>query len=146
MLPLMHPVLDLLFLGSVIIIWGMIIYQLVLTLAGYRYRYRTVQEHERLLGIDQQPAPVSIMIPARNEEVVTFFRDNGKTAVTLRVHATKGLMRFYAVDGGDFFKAVPADSNPKDDPQVIFTPGPGFYMVPTAPFPASMRCAACPRA
>lgn len=83
---------------------------------------------------------------ARNEEVVTFFRDNGKTAVTLRVHATKGLMRFYAVDGGDFFKAVPADSNPKDDPQVIFTPGPGFYMVPTAPFPASMRCAACPRA
>jgi cellulose synthase/poly-beta-1,6-N-acetylglucosamine synthase-like glycosyltransferase len=66
----MHPVLDLLFLGSVIIIWGMIIYQLVLTLAGYRYRYRTVQEHERLIGIGHEPAPVSIMIPARNEEVV----------------------------------------------------------------------------
>ncbi|HOH08768.1 MAG TPA: glycosyltransferase, partial [bacterium] len=70
MLPLMHPALDLLFLGSVVIIWGMIVYQLVLTLAGYRYRHRIQQEHQQLLAKGGEPAPVSIMIPARNEEVV----------------------------------------------------------------------------
>jgi cellulose synthase/poly-beta-1,6-N-acetylglucosamine synthase-like glycosyltransferase len=69
-LPLMHPLLDLLFLGSVFIIWGMIVYQLVLTLAGYRYRQRIMQEHEGLLQVAHDLAPISIMIPARNEEVV----------------------------------------------------------------------------
>ena len=66
----MHPVLDLLFLASVAVIWGMIIYQLVLTLAGYRYRHRISLEHERLLAAGHEPASISIMIPARNEELV----------------------------------------------------------------------------
>ncbi len=78
MLPLMHPALDLLFLISVLVIWGMIVYQLVLTLAGYRYRHRVQQEHETLLGKNHDPAPISIMIPARNEEVVI-----GKTIRTI---------------------------------------------------------------
>jgi len=77
-LPLMHPALDLLFLISVLVIWGMIVYQLVLTLAGYRYRHRVQQEHETLLGKNHDPAPISIMIPARNEEVVI-----GKTIRTI---------------------------------------------------------------
>jgi len=66
----MHPLLDLLFLGSVVIIWGMIVYQLVLTLAGYRYRQQVVRQHSRLIAGHYEPAPISIMIPARNEEVV----------------------------------------------------------------------------
>lgn len=70
LLPIIHPTLDLLFLGSVIIIWGMIVYQLVLTLAGYRYRSRITAEHERLLQTHHDAQPVSIMVPARNEEVV----------------------------------------------------------------------------
>jgi len=70
LLPYMHPVLDLLFLASVAVIWGMIIYQLVLTLAGYRYRHQISQEHERLLAAGHEPASISIMIPARNEELV----------------------------------------------------------------------------
>ncbi len=74
----MHPALDLLFLISVLVIWGMIVYQLVLTLAGYRYRHRVQQEHETLLGKNHDPAPISIMIPARNEEVVI-----GKTIRTI---------------------------------------------------------------
>lgn len=48
----------------------MIVYQLLLTLAGYRYRHQIMQQHQRLLQQDHLPAPVSIMIPARNEEVV----------------------------------------------------------------------------
>lgn len=70
MLPIMHPILDMLFLSSVVIIWGMIVYQLVLTLAGYRYRHQINREHQRLLETHHEPAPISIMIPARNEEVV----------------------------------------------------------------------------
>jgi cellulose synthase/poly-beta-1,6-N-acetylglucosamine synthase-like glycosyltransferase len=63
-------ILDLLFLVSVVSIWLMIIYQLLLTFAGYRYRRNIQIEHVRL--IDKQPflPPVSIMIPARDEELV----------------------------------------------------------------------------
>lgn len=70
LLPLMHPLFDLAFLGSVTIIWGMIVYQLVLTLAGYRYRHHIEREHQRLLEGSPDLKPISIMIPARNEEVV----------------------------------------------------------------------------
>ena len=70
MLPLMHPMLDLFFLSSVVIIWGMIIYQLVLTLAGYNYRRRIAHDHAQLLAGHHEPEPISIMVPARNEEMV----------------------------------------------------------------------------
>lgn len=80
----------------------------------------------------------------RGEEVVTFYRDNGKAPVTLRVHAAPGTMTIFAVDGGDFFKGVKADSNKKDDPQIVFKQGEGFFYVPTPPFPAAMRCTTCP--
>lgn len=70
MIPLVHPVLDSLFLVSVVIIWLMIGYQVILAFAGYRYR-------QHLLRIDAQdnhslqswPA-ISIMVPAHNEERV----------------------------------------------------------------------------
>ncbi|MFN0112788.1 MAG: CAP domain-containing protein [Blastocatellia bacterium] len=81
----------------------------------------------------------------RGQEIITFFRDNGKAAATIRVHAAPGALTFFAVDGGDFFKGVAADSNPKDDPQVIFLPGAGFFYKPAPAFPAAMRCGSCPR-
>ncbi len=81
----------------------------------------------------------------RNEEIITFFRDNGKVTATIRVHAAPGMMTFYATDGGDFFKGVKADGNRYDDPQVIFTPGLGFFYTSAPAFPANMRCTTCPQ-
>lgn len=76
----------------------------------------------------------SVHDAARNEEIVTFTRATGKPAAVIRVHAARGLMRFYAVDGGSemggFFKGVPANGLRKDDPQVVFTPGPALLVAP----------------
>ncbi len=81
----------------------------------------------------------------RNEEVVTFFRDNGRPAAMLRVHAAPGEMTFFAVDGGaqmrSFFRGVPADADKTNDPQVVFRPGLASF---ADPFPAQLRCASCP--
>jgi uncharacterized protein YkwD len=83
---------------------------------------------------------------ARGEELVTFYRGEGRPAATLRVHAASGALHFFAVDGAgeamNFFKSVPADSNKKDDPQVIFLPGLANF---NTPFPAAMRCDSCPQ-
>jgi len=81
----------------------------------------------------------------RNEEIITFFRDNGKVTATIRVHAAPGMMTFYATDGGDFFRGAKADGNRYDDPQVIFTPGLGFFYTSAPAFPANMRCTTCPQ-
>ncbi|UCE06723.1 MAG: glycosyltransferase family 2 protein, partial [bacterium] len=69
-MPIIHPVLDLFFLLSVIIIWFMIAYQLILTFAGYRYRRKIYAEQAELEANPQQLEPVSVMIPARNEGLV----------------------------------------------------------------------------
>lgn len=69
-LPYSHLSLNVLFLSSVIIIWIMIIYQVILTFAGYRYRHRIVQEQEKVQDAVKEWPPISIMIPARNEEIV----------------------------------------------------------------------------
>ncbi|MGE0127058.1 MAG: hypothetical protein AB7U82_03045 [Blastocatellales bacterium] len=85
----------------------------------------------------------------RGEEIVTFYRDGGKPAATIRAHASPNVMTFFAVDGGSemkgFFRGVPADGNSKDDPQIIFVPGRAQFLVDTEPFPATLRCASCPR-
>ena len=81
----------------------------------------------------------------RNEEIITFFRDNGKTTATIRVHAGQGALTFYAVDGGDFFSGVKAVGYSKDGAQVIFTPGLGFFYTSAPAFPANMRCTTCPK-
>ena len=84
---------------------------------------------------------------SRGEEIVTFYRDNARPAATIRVHAAPNVMTFFAVDGGaemkNFFKGVPADSNPKDDPQIIFVPGQAKFFTQAEPFPAALRCASC---
>ena len=65
-----HPVLDILFLLSVIIIWFMIAYQLILTFAGYRYRRKVNLEQQEIKNDPALLEAVSILIPARNEELV----------------------------------------------------------------------------
>ena len=63
-------VIDLLFVFSVLLIWFMLVYQFVLTLAGYLYSRDAARERRRL---DEQPPDlpgVSVLIPAHNEEMV----------------------------------------------------------------------------
>ncbi|MFC1682792.1 glycosyltransferase [Candidatus Zixiibacteriota bacterium] len=69
-MPFLHPFLDLCFLISVAIIWLMIVYQLILTFAGYRYRNKIIDEQDQMESNPQEFKPVSVMIPARNEGLV----------------------------------------------------------------------------
>jgi len=68
-MPYSLVLVDGLFLLSVSVIWTMVIYQLVLTLFGYQYRRRMARARQEI-GRGGSPPPVSILIPARNEEVV----------------------------------------------------------------------------
>src|SRR5882762_5085953 len=62
--------LSIIFLLSVIMIWFMIAYQLVLTVAGY-FHYRASLQEKRSVDARQFDYPmVSILIPAHNEEKV----------------------------------------------------------------------------
>ena len=69
-MPISHPVLDVLFLLSVIIIWFMIAYQLILTFAGYRYRRKVHIEQKEIENNPPDLEAVSLLIPARNEALV----------------------------------------------------------------------------
>lgn len=79
----------------------------------------------------------SIHDASRDEEIVTFYRP-GKTSATIRIHAARGVLTLYAIEGGaamqSFLKGLPADNNPKDDPQIILHPGIGYFNAPHAPF------------
>ncbi len=65
---------------------------------------------------------------ARNEEIVTFVRQNGAPRSTIRIHAAPDQLTFFAIDGGtlmkNFLRGVLADDNCLDDPQMIFVPKP----------------------
>ena len=62
--------LSIIFLLAVILIWFMIGYQLVLTLAGF-FHYRSSQKEKKIIDQQQFDFPrVSILIPAHNEEKV----------------------------------------------------------------------------
>lgn len=103
----------------------------------------------------QKPVPVeagtwkSVHDISANEEIVTFYRDNGLPAARLRVQATKDNLTFFVIDGGsemkNFFKSPVFDYNKKDDPQVIFKPGFAFVLGTSEIFPSNTRCASCPR-
>lgn len=79
----------------------------------------------------------SVHDAARDEEIVTFSRP-GKPTATIRIHAVRNVLTLYAVEGGSamqgFLKGFAADSNPKDDPQIILHPGIGYFNAPHAPF------------
>ena len=69
-MPISHPILNVLFLLSVIIIWFMIVYQLILTFAGYRYRRKVYLDQQEIENDPPELEPISILIPARNEALV----------------------------------------------------------------------------
>jgi len=62
--------LSIVFLVSVILIWFMIGYQLVLTLAGFFHYRHSYKEKRRIDGMEFDFPRVSILIPAHNEEKV----------------------------------------------------------------------------
>jgi cellulose synthase/poly-beta-1,6-N-acetylglucosamine synthase-like glycosyltransferase len=62
--------LSVLFLLAVILIWFMIGYQLVLTLAGFFHYQKSRREQARIDGMSFEYPAVSILIPAHNEEIV----------------------------------------------------------------------------
>jgi cellulose synthase/poly-beta-1,6-N-acetylglucosamine synthase-like glycosyltransferase len=62
--------LKVIFLVAVSLIWVMIVYQIVMTVAGFVHRARSARLTARLLAEGGPLPPVSILIPARNEEVV----------------------------------------------------------------------------
>ena len=69
-MPFESIVFNILFLFSVSVIWMMILYQLILTLYGYRHRRAMEKRLAQANPPDASLPPVSILIPARNEEVV----------------------------------------------------------------------------
>ena len=69
-MPLSSIFFDILFLFCVTIIWAMILYQLVLTLFGYKYRRHAQKELADIRKSKLELPAISILIPARDEEVV----------------------------------------------------------------------------
>jgi cellulose synthase/poly-beta-1,6-N-acetylglucosamine synthase-like glycosyltransferase len=67
--PYSHPILEVLFLFSVLVIWGMILFNLVLTWGGFIYRRKFFKDPIPMAADADLPA-VSAMIPARNEAMV----------------------------------------------------------------------------
>ncbi|MCZ7556017.1 MAG: glycosyltransferase [Bacteroidia bacterium] len=59
-----------LFVVAVILIWFMIAWQLVLTLAGYFHHSASLREQREVDGMEYDYPAVSILIPAHNEEMV----------------------------------------------------------------------------
>ncbi len=62
--------LSILFLVAVILIWFMIAYQLILTVAGYFHYQRSLKEKKEIDQIPLEYPKVSVLIPAHNEEKV----------------------------------------------------------------------------
>lgn len=62
--------LSILFLLAVILIWFMIGYQLLLTLAGFFHHQRSRREQRSVDAATFAYPPVSVLIPAHNEDVV----------------------------------------------------------------------------
>src|SRR4030095_14972179 len=58
------------FLAAVILIWLMIAYQVVMTAGGFLHRLRSARLTADLLRVGGTLPSVSILIPARNEELV----------------------------------------------------------------------------
>jgi cellulose synthase/poly-beta-1,6-N-acetylglucosamine synthase-like glycosyltransferase len=66
-----HPIPEILFLFSVVVLWGMIFYQMIFTFLGYIYHQRCVREKKQLEKEESECLPpVTILIPAHNEALV----------------------------------------------------------------------------
>jgi cellulose synthase/poly-beta-1,6-N-acetylglucosamine synthase-like glycosyltransferase len=62
--------IDIVFISSVVLIWLMLMYQFVLTFAGYLYSRESAQERKQIDRMEVDLPSLSIMIPAHNEELV----------------------------------------------------------------------------
>ncbi|MFA5976606.1 MAG: glycosyltransferase family 2 protein [Elusimicrobiota bacterium] len=62
--------IDILFIVSVLLIWFMLMYQFVLAFAGYLYSRESAREQVQLDDSNLDLPPLSILIPAHNEEIV----------------------------------------------------------------------------
>jgi cellulose synthase/poly-beta-1,6-N-acetylglucosamine synthase-like glycosyltransferase len=62
--------IDLLFITSVLLIWFMLMYQFILTFAGYLYSRESALERRKIDRMQIDLPAISIMIPAHNEELV----------------------------------------------------------------------------
>lgn len=61
---------EILFIVSVLLIWFMLVYQFILTTAGFIYSHESAQEKKEIDGRQFNLPGVSILIPAHNEELV----------------------------------------------------------------------------
>ena len=61
---------ELIFLATVALIWTMLVYQFVLTMAGYLYSRTAAREKRHLDALRPGLPGVSVLIPAHNEELV----------------------------------------------------------------------------
>ncbi len=71
--------LSIVFLISVIMIWFMIAYQLILTLAGFFHYRRSAKEKRQADALQFEYPKVTILIPAHNEEKVIHYTLNAMT-------------------------------------------------------------------
>ena len=62
--------IDLFFISSVLLIWFMLMYQFILSFAGYLYSRESARERKRLDKHPTELPSLSLMIPAHNEELV----------------------------------------------------------------------------
>jgi cellulose synthase/poly-beta-1,6-N-acetylglucosamine synthase-like glycosyltransferase len=87
--------LQIAFLAAVALIWAMILYQVVMTAAGFAHRLRSARLTAKLLAQGGELPPVSILIPARNEELVI-----ERTLDALRALRYPGALEIVVVDDG----------------------------------------------
>jgi len=69
-MPFVSIVFNIAFMFAVSVIWIMILYQLILTLFGYRYRRESARNASETMTHPREWPGVSILVPARNESVV----------------------------------------------------------------------------
>src|ERR1019366_2290735 len=67
---LSHFLIDALFVLCVVVIWFMLSYQFLLCVLGWFYSHRVARERYELAARRLELPGVSLLIPARNEEVV----------------------------------------------------------------------------
>jgi len=63
-------VFEILFIISVILIWTMLVYQFILTVAGFLYSQESAKEKRLIDKMEGELPGVSILVPAHNEELV----------------------------------------------------------------------------
>ena len=112
-----HPALEVLFLVIVTVMWLMIFYQLFFTFLGYLYRTRAAREKRRFDADRDESVlePVSIMVPAHNEELVI---ENTIRALTALDYPRDRLEIIIVNDGSTDKTAEIVERMGREDPRV----------------------------